>query len=363
MKRVNNLFDAINSFENLLKAAQKAQRGKRFKSSTAVFNLNLEKELLKLQDELRDFSYKHGGYRDFFVFDPKQRLISAAPYRDRVVHHAICNVIEPIFDKTFIHDSYACRKDKGSHAALNRYTQYSRKNTFVLKCDIQKYFQSIDHKILMEYIKRKIKCQRTIRLIGEIINTRADKNFPFYFPGDDLFTPINRKKGIPIGNLTSQFFANVYLNRFDHHIKEDLKCRYYIRYVDDFVIFSDSKDHLNNIKEKIEDYLTQLRLKLHPNKSRVFHTDEGVNFLGFKIFPTHRILKKQNILYMRRRLKKMKYQYDQGEISFDKVIHRIRSWLGHAKHGDTYRMYCRLIGSVFFKRGTVKGSARRLVEQ
>jgi len=142
VKTYRNLFDQIASFENLLRAARKAQLGKRFKESTALFNLNLEKELLYIHKSLLDRTYRHGAYQDFFVFDPKMRLISAAPYRDRVVHHALCNVIEPIFERSFIHDSYACRKGKGSHDAVRRYTEFARKNRYVLKCDIQKYFQS-----------------------------------------------------------------------------------------------------------------------------------------------------------------------------------------------------------------------------
>jgi retron-type reverse transcriptase len=207
VKTYRNLFDQIVSFENLLRAAHKAQRGKRFKENTALFNLNLEKELLCIQKSLLDRTYKHGPYHDFFVFDPKRRLISAAPYRDRVVHHALCNVIEPLFERSFIHDSYACRKGKGSHAAVRRYTEFARKNRYVLKCDIQKYFQSVDHAILLDMIAEKIRCPGTLWLIGSIIASRCDSSVVFYFKGDDLFTPYQRTRAIPIGNLTSQFFA------------------------------------------------------------------------------------------------------------------------------------------------------------
>jgi retron-type reverse transcriptase len=233
VKTCNHLYDRIISFDNLLLAASKAQKGKRFKDSTALFNLDLEKELVRLHDELRTLRYRHGGYRDFSVFDPKRRLISAAPYRDRVVHHALCNIIEPIFETTFISDSYACRQGKGTHAAVDRYTEFARKNTFVLKCDIRKYFQSIDHAILLERIERRISCIRTLWLIRKVIGSRTDETCAFYFDGDDLFTPLERRRGIPIGNLTSQFFANVYLDGFDHYVKEVLRCKYYIRYADD----------------------------------------------------------------------------------------------------------------------------------
>lgn len=338
MKRHNNLYPEITDFDNLLKASRKARKGKRFKEQTAMFELNLEKELLLLQRELEDRSYRHGTYRDFYVYDPKKRLISAAPYRDRVVHHALCNIIEPFFDKTFIHDSYACRKHKGTHKAIDRYTAFSRKNSYVLKCDIQKYFQSIDHEILIDLLSRKIKCSKTLWLIREIVSTRRDHTQNNFFPGDDLFTPYYRNKGIPIGNLTSQFFANVYLNGFDHFIKQELKCRHYIRYVDDFVVFDNDKQRLHEVKKKMVEYLTGLRLKLHQKKCRIYQVDEGVDFLGFRVFPTHRLLKKQNALHMRRKLKKMTREIRENRISTEKMRQSINSWISHAKHGDTWHL-------------------------
>ena len=316
MKSHNNLFDEITSFQNLLLAAGKAQRGKRFKPATARFNLNLEKELLALQQELRNQDYRHGKYRDFFINDPKRRLISAAPYRDRVVHHALCNVIEPLFDRTFIYDSYACRRGKGTHAAVRRYSTFARKRRYVLKCDIQKYFQSVDHEILMGAIERKIRCRRTLRLIREIVGSRVDNRLCLYFKGDDLFTPIERRRAIPIGNLTSQFFANVYLNGFDHFVKERLGCRFYLRYVDDFVVFHDSKQRLHEIHRQMAEYLESLRLKMHKRKCRIYRVSDGVSFLGYRIFPTHRLLKKDNALRMRRRLKKMSRRYSNNNIGF-----------------------------------------------
>jgi RNA-directed DNA polymerase len=193
MKRCGNLFDKITSFENLLKAARKAQRGKRHKPSTAAFNLRLEYELLRLQAEMRNRTYHLGAYKCFQVFDPKKRLISALPYRDRVVQHALCNVVEPIFDRGLIYDSYACRRGKGSHRAVERFTSFCRKNKYALKCDVKSYFASVDHGLLLGKIKEKIKDPDAIRLIKTIIDS----------------TP---PPGIPIGNLASQIFANLYLN-------------------------------------------------------------------------------------------------------------------------------------------------------
>jgi retron-type reverse transcriptase len=350
VKTYKDLYDKITAFENLLRAAQKAQKGKRFKEACAVFNLDLEKELLRLQRGLIDQSYRHGRYRDFLVYDPKQRLISAAPYRDRVVHHALCNVIEPLFDRSFIDDTYACRKGKGTHAAVNRYSRYARKFRYVLKCDIQKYFQSIDHEILCGIVERKIRCARTLWLIREIVGSRSDTNWPFYFAGDDLFTPLQRRRGIPIGNLTSQFFANVYLDGFDHFVKEGLRLPY-IRYVDDFVAFGNEKERLQQANQSMIDFLASLRLKVHPKKCRTHRVSEGVRFLGYRIFPTHRLLSKDNALRMRRRLKKMRALYQEGEIPLTRVHQSIQSWIGHASHADTYRVRSRILGSVVFQRG------------
>ncbi len=351
MKTYNNLFDKIISFENLLLASHKAQKGKRFKNSTALFNLNLEKELLLLQKDLQGLTYSHGGYRSFYIYDPKRRLISAAPYRDRVVHHALCNIIEPLFEGSFIYDTYACRKDKGTHAAVDRYSVFAHKNRYVLKCDIQKYFQSIDQQILLEIIMGKIRCKKTLWLLKEIISSRQDDRYTFYFPDDDLFSPQQRERGIPIGNLTSQFFANVYLNGFDHFIKEELRCRYYIRYVDDFVILDDSKERLIDVKQYMEEYLGTLRLKLHTRKSRVYRVCDGISFLGYRVFPSHRLLNKGNTLRMRRRLKKLSCQYKEDRITLNRVTQSVRSWIGHAVHADTYRLRERLLEKVVFQKG------------
>lgn len=363
MKTNKNLFNKIASFENLLVAAKKAQRGKRFKEAAALFNLNLEKELLQIQRELKEKTYTHSKYRDFFIYDPKRRLISAAPYHDRVLHHAVCNIVEPIFDKTFIYDSYACRGGKGTHAAVDRYTAFARKNRYVLQCDIQKYFQSVDHEILLALVSRKIKCADTLWLLDKIIFSRADNSVINYFKTDDLFTPYQRIRAIPIGNLTSQFFANVYLNGFDHFIKEDLRCRYYIRYVDDFVVLDNSKERLHEVHRKMVEYLESLRLRLHRKKSRIYRVKEGIQFLGYRIFPTHRLLKKENALKMRRKLRKYSRQYADGRIDLKKISQSIQSWIGHAKHADTYRLRSGILQSVAFQRAEARGAPGGLVEQ
>lgn len=350
MKRIGNLYTEITGFGNILLAAKKARKGKRFKRSTALFELNLEKNIFRMIDELVHKAYQPGNYRDFYIHDPKQRLISAAPYYDRVVHHALINVLEPLIGKSFIHDSYACMKEKGTHKAVKRYNEFKCKNQFVLKCDIRKYFQSIDHQILYGQIERKIKCKDTLWLIGKIIDSRHETGRPVYFAGDDLFTPVERKKGIPIGNLTSQFFSNLYLNDFDHFVKETLKVKYYIRYCDDFVLFDNSKESLSRLKHRIMEYLESLRLRLHKNKSRVYRVADGVDFLGYRIFPDYLWVRKTIVKRYRRKLKTLSIKYKNGHIELDRVNASVQSWIGHVRHANSYRLREELFSKTVFSR-------------
>lgn len=330
MKRYGNLFEKLCSFKNLLIAVKKAQKGKRFKDSTAEFNLNLERELLKLQGELQDKTYHIGRYKQFYIYDPKQRLISALPYRDRVVQHALYNIIEPIFDKSFIYDSYACRKNKGSLKAVIRFTQFCRKNKYVLKCDVKSYFASINHEVLLKLILKKIKDPEVLWLIGLIINS----------------TP---SPGIPIGNLASQIFANLYLNELDHYLKEKIECRFYIRYMDDLVIFDNDKHKLRQIKKVIREYLGMLKLEMHENKSQIYPARKGVNFLGYKIYPSHRLVLSQNIIRLKRRIKRYFDFLGEGLIVSDKIICSMQSWLGYATHADSYNLRRRLLREFNFQ--------------
>jgi retron-type reverse transcriptase len=339
MKTAKKLYGQITTFENLLLASRKARKGKRFKKSAARFEEQLENELLLLQKQLIAKTYQPGNYKSFFIYEPKKRMISAAPYRDRVVHHALCNIIEPVFEKSFIFDSYANRKNKGTHKAILRYQYFARKYKYVLKADIKKYFPSIDHEILKKVIRRKIACGNTLRLIDMIIDNSNKQEAVFdLFPGDDLFTAVERKKGIPIGNLTSQFFANIYLNPFDHYIKEALGCKAYIRYVDDFVIFGNDKNELWQVLEQCRKFLAQFRLLLHPKKSEVMTTKDGVEFLGHRVFPDFRLLKKQNIKRFKRRFRKDWRLFEEGIMSENDFIVRFNSWQGHACFAKTWKL-------------------------
>lgn len=338
MKTYTNLFDKIYTFDNLLLAAKKSSQGRKYQNDVAKFHFKKEDEIFKLQEELKTKTYQAGAYRTFNIYDPKERMISAAPYRDRVVHHALCNVIEPIFDKTFISDSYANRKDKGTHKAIERYQEFAKKHEYVLKCDIRKFFPSVDLAILKQEIRWKIQCPDTLWLIDIIIdNSNVQEQHLVYFPQDDLFTPHDRRRGLPIGNLTSQFWANVYLNRFDHFIKEKLNAPY-IRYVDDFVLFSKSKNILRGYKILIDKALAQLRLISHPTKSKIYQVKNGVPFLGFKIYPTHRIVKKQGTRRFKRHLKNRIQDWRIGEISPDQLESGLNAWLGHVRFGISEKL-------------------------
>ncbi|RCJ18469.1 RNA-dependent DNA polymerase [Nostoc minutum NIES-26] len=351
MKRYGNLYPEIIDFENILIASRQAQRGKRFRDNVLDFNYNLETELIRLQKQLTDKTYQPGAYRTFHLINPKSRLISAAPYRDRVVHHALCNIIVPIFERTFIDNSYANRLGFGTHRALKKFTTFARKSRYVLQCDIKKYFPSIDHITLKQLIRRKIKCSDTLWLIETIINNSNEQEIVIdYFPGDNLLVPVTRKKGLPIGNLTSQFFANIYLNGFDHFIKEQLKISKYVRYVDDFALFSDDKELLADARLKIEAYLGELRLKIHPVKSQLFETRIGATFLGFRVFSDRIRVRNTNLHHARRRLKRLQIDYAQGRLELKQVTQSIKSWVAHLEHGDTWQLRQQIFTSLFFRR-------------
>ncbi len=353
MKRYGNIYPQIINFENILIAAKKAQRGKRFRENILAFNDNLEAKLAQLQSELTNKTYKPGAYRTFYIKEPKLRMISAAPYKDRVIHHALCNVILPLIERTFIADSYANRVGFGTHKALHRFTEFARSSRYVLQCDIQKYFPSIDHEILKDLLHRKIKCPDTLWLIDTIIDN-SNEQLPIveYFMGDELLTPLQRRRGLPVGNLTSQFFANVYLNGFDHFVKEQLHVQKYLRYVDDFSLFSDDWNFLFDARLAIEEYLgNQLRLKIHPIKSQLFETKHGANYVGFRILPNCIRVRTENLRRARRRLKIMQNKYEKGKIDSERVSESIQSWFAHLEHGDTWQLRQQIFTSLPWTRG------------
>jgi retron-type reverse transcriptase len=354
------LFARLASFSNLLEAARLASRGKRFRSNVASFSLNLEEELHDLQQQLVTRTYRPGPYRTFIIREKKPRLISAAPFRDRVMHHALCNVIEPLFDRGFLFDSYACRKGKGTHAAVARASSYARRFRYVLKCDVEKYFPSIDHEILMSLIVERIWDEQVLWLVRTIVGgSNPQPEALHYFPGDGLFTPYERRRGIPIGNQTSQFFANVYLDKLDHYVKETLRVPGYVRYVDDLLVFDNDKRRLHEARAATEAFIERLRLRLHPRKCFVAPASAGFTFLGYRIFPTHRRLDADNVRRFKRRLGRYGEAVAEGRMVEAQRWDCIRSWISHAAHADTARLRARILGNTEeWVKGCLRGYAR-----
>jgi retron-type reverse transcriptase len=353
MKRLGGIWSRIVSFENLLYAWRKARRGKGQNPELARFALNLEPELIALQRELESGDYTPGEYRLFTLYERKPRLIAAAPFRDRVVHHALMNLLEPPLDRTFIHDSYACRVGKGVHKAVDRYQCWARRYEYALKMDVARYFPSIDHGILKEKLRRRIKDRRVLKLLDRIIDTSPQGNGPLgYFTGDDLFTPLARRIGIPIGNLTSQFLANLYLDDLDLYVKEQLGVRAYLRYVDDMVVLDDDKMKLTDIRLAVRDRLARDRLLLHPRKAHISPTMLGLNLLGYLVYPTRRRLRNDNGHRFARKLRRFARGYARGHLEWADIDPAVQSWIGHARHADTEGLRKHLFGQIIFQRGS-----------
>ena len=349
-RRERDLFDAIASFSALAAAAVKAAKGKRAKPGVVAFLANLETEVLRLERQLKAGTYRPGRYTKIEVFEPKHRIVSAAPIRDRVVHHAFCATCEPIFERGFIFDSYANRAGKGTHRAVARYERFRDRSRYVLRCDIYRYFPAIDHETLKRDLRRRIACPRTLTLADRIIDgSNAQEPVNLHFPGDDLFTPFERRRGLPIGNLTSQFFANVHLDGLDHYCKEVLRAQGYLRYVDDFALFHDDPGRLEDWRRRIEDYLAGRRLRLHPRKTEILPTAEPAPFLGYVLLPDgRRRLPEDNVRRFRNRLRGLRDRWRAGTVEKDEVRRRVASWIAHAEHANTRRLRRSIFRAVRF---------------
>jgi retron-type reverse transcriptase len=354
MKRIGGLWPELISWKNLEGALHRAARGKRKRPDVAEFLLNWEPRLIELQRQLQSGEYLPGGYRTFAVREPKPRLISAAPFRDRVVHHALTQILEPIFERRFASQSYASRTGFGNHEALAAAAGACRRFPFVLQCDIRKYFPSVDHEILKGLLGRALKCPDTLKLAGLIIDgSNPQEPAEAYFPGDDLFTPSERWRGLPLGNQTSQFFANVYLNELDQFVLREVRPGAYCRYVDDFLLFGANADLLAEARCTIESKLNSLRLRLHEGKSRSHCTASGITFLGWRIFPDHRRLVRGNVVRFRRRIRALQRRFGAGEAGWDEVLARLQSWNAHAAHGDTWRLREQIFSQFPFCAGEI----------
>lgn len=292
--------------------------------------MKLDENLRNLYYDLKNKTYTHGGYEAFRVNDPKPRDIYKASVRDRLVHHLLYNGLVPYFDKKFIHDSYSCRVGKGTHKAMNRFQEFGRKvsknNTrtcWILKCDIRKFFANIDHGVLKAILAKHIQDPDILSLMKNII---------------DSFNPQGRSLGVglPLGNLTSQLLVNVYMNEFDQYMKRGVKVKHYIRYADDFVIFSEDKSYLEHFIPTIADYLeTTLALSLHPNKVYISTLASGLDFLGWIHFPTHRVLRTSTKQRMLKRLCEVEPRTGEHLV--------VASYVGMLGHGNGYTLRTRLL--------------------
>jgi RNA-directed DNA polymerase len=351
MKTYKNLFPYLCSMGNLTLAWRSARNGKGSTLPAIEFEENLEKNLLALHHELKSKTYKHLPLTTFVLRDPKTRVISKSHFRDRVVHHALIRVIGKIFEKSFIYDSCANQKDKGTLFALKRFETFRRKVTcnytrgaFCFKADIKHYFQEVDHEVLLNMIKRRISDQETIWLTEQILDAdyansktkkerlTSEKGMPLVWMHQQTNDGV---KGMPLGNLTSQFFANIYLNELDYFAKYKLKIKFYIRYVDDFVIIHHSEKQLEIWKEQIDGFLhTNLKLELHGQKSRVIPLARGIDFVGFRNFNRHKILRKRNIRGIYSKIN----SYRQGKKSFEDIFEVFKGWQAYARWAETYKL-------------------------
>lgn len=344
-KTLDNVFDSICDFEELYEAFRDARKQKRFRGDVMEYTEQLETNLIVTQNELIWGTYKVGPYRPFYVTIPKLRLVMALQFRDRVVQHAIYRCMNPFYDRMFIEDSYACRIGKGSHAAADRLQYWMRQVSrkpgapwYYLKLDISKYFYRVNHRILMDILKERIKDERLLQLLDCIVNSE-DTAFglpsgmaPEECPEDMWLTDV----GMPIGNLTSQMFANIYLNEVDQYAKHGLRIHYYIRYMDDIIILHQDKAQLAAYKDELATFLKD-RLQLDLNKKTAIRpVPLGVDFVGYRIYATHRKLKKSTAYRIMHRIKTLSAQLAAGEITREEFDRVAASYKGVMSHCNSY---------------------------
>ena len=322
MKIYKNIFKDIISLENLFLAWDEFKKDKRHKVDVLEFEFKLEQNIFDLHRELNNLTYDHGSYTGFYITDPKLRHIHKATVKDRILHHAIYGVLTPIFEPTFIPNSFSCRKGKGSHKGVETLSKILRKvsrnntrNCYALKCDIKKFFDSVDHCIFISILRKRIIDINAIWLLENIINSYSSNIF--------------EKKGLPIGNLTSQLFTNIYMNDLDQYINNRLKVKHYVRYTDDFVIVSDDKDYLKNMLKPISRFLTdKLFLQLHPTKVSIRKYNQGIDFLGYVILPHYKLIRTKTKKRIHRKLELRKSEYANNKISKYTYEQSLQSYLG-----------------------------------
>lgn len=358
-KQIKNMYNELCSYENLYKAYLNARKNKRFRNEVLEFTFNLEENLSQISDELRNHTYKVGKYREFYVYEPKKRLIMALPFKDRVVQWAIYQLLNPVFDKSYMEDSFGCRVGKGTHRAVKRLHYWikkvdnSDKKYYYLKLDISKYFYRVDHDILKVLLRKRIKDKQLLNLLYEIIDYN-DVAFGLALKGN-LENEDDRiyGKGMPIGNLTSQMFANLYLNELDQYCKRELGIKYMVRYMDDVVILHHDKKVLHEYKTLIEAFLNN-KLNLHlNNKTAIRPISLGAEFVGYRVWPTHIKIRKSTSLKIKRRLKYVKKLYEADKIPFEKVNATVQSYMGMLKHCDSYRLQSKIFEEYIFTQNYI----------
>lgn len=368
-QHLHNVWPQVLGWENLLLAFRKARRGKRQQAEIQDFTFNLEYELAAMRQNLSNHSYQPGGFRQFTVSDQKIRLISAAPFRDRVVQHALMNIVEPELDKVFINESFASRKYKGVHAAVRLYRHWANRYAYALKVDIRRYFDSIDHQLLKQKLATLIADPDVCWLFNTIIDSSPQplKPWSIMAAGEDLVDFAQREVGLPLGNLTSQFFGNVYLNDLDHFIKSGLKIPAYLRYVDDMILMADSKGRLWQWCEQIEQFLATERIGLHPDKKTLVPVTTGLDVLGYRVFPNTTRLSRNSGYKFRRKLHRLANAYSEERMTLHTIKPHVAGWLGHARQADTTGLCNAILSEVCFSKGGAAqrspGATGRFVEQ
>lgn len=318
MKRHGNLWEKIISLDNLYTALKNASRGKKNKAGVRKVLKNPDKAVNRLHDILIK-GFKNSKYRHKTVYEPKQRLIYILPFfPDRIVHHAVINVVENIWDNLFISDSYSCRKGKGQHAGSRRCMEYVRKYKYCLKCDISKFYPSINHDVLKQILRKKIKDEKLLVLLDTIIDS------------------IEGNKNVPIGNYLSQWFGNLYLNELDMFVKHSLHCKAYLRYCDDFVFFSNSKEELRYYLTSITPTLDFLKLTL--SKKEIFPVNQGIDFLGYRHFPKYVLVRKSTAKRIRKRMSHIEERLLNGKLSKERARSEIASAEGWLNHANSYNL-------------------------
>ncbi|MDD5463786.1 MAG: reverse transcriptase/maturase family protein [Candidatus Moranbacteria bacterium] len=329
--QLSHSFEKNISIENLLAAWREFERGKKNRKDVQDFSMHLMNNIFSLHYDLFHHTYKHGGYQAFKINDPKPRDIHKALVRDRLLHHAIYRFLYPFFDKTFIADSFSCRNNKGAHKSINRFMDFGRKvsknNTktcWILKCDIRKFFANIDHNILLDILKEYIPDKNIMLLLEDIIKSFSSKR---------------ENVGLPLGNLTSQLFVNIYMNKFDQFVKHKMKAKYYIRYADDFIILSENRELLEKqLTEMRKFLLEELKLEMHPDKVFIKTLASGVDFLGMINFPNHRVLRTNTKRKMFKKLNSKNIDLRIELISKKKFNQSLQSYLGMLKHCNGHKI-------------------------